>query len=112
MFNSRIDSRDFRVLLYEWKSDHNAAAATRNIKAAFEDGLANKRTVSRCYTKFESGDLNLTNENHGRLETVANNEVLRAIVEQSPGNAFKYYAEEPYVTLTTISRHLKRLTKF
>ena len=38
-------------------------------------------------------------------------EVLRAIVEKSPGNTVTDYAEELGVSPTTISRHLKLIIK-
>ncbi|GFT13705.1 hypothetical protein TNCV_3831731 [Trichonephila clavipes] len=40
-----MNSRDFKVFLYEWKSDHNATAVSRNINAAFGDGSINKLDV-------------------------------------------------------------------
>ncbi|GFQ72393.1 hypothetical protein TNCT_174571 [Trichonephila clavata] len=43
-------------LTLQWKSDHYAAAAARNLNTAFEDGSVSKRTIRYWYAKFESGD--------------------------------------------------------
>ena len=50
------------LFLYEWKSKHNAAAAARNINAAFGNGSVNERATLHRYAKFETGDKSLTNE--------------------------------------------------
>ena len=57
-----MNSRDFRMLfLYEWKSKHNAAAATHNINAAFGNSSVNECTIQCWYAKFKTGDESLTN---------------------------------------------------
>ena len=93
--------------MHEWKSKHNAAAAARNINAAFGNSSVNERTIWHWYAKFETGDENLTNEDQNRRE----NEVLRAIVEKNPSNTIRDYAEELCVSLTTISHQLKLIRK-
>ena len=78
-----MNSKDFRVLfLYEQKSKHNAAAAARNINAAFGNDFVNERTIRCWYAKFETEDESLTNGNWNKPETIVNNEILRAIVEK------------------------------
>ena len=78
-----MNSRDFRALfLYEWKSKHNAAAAVRNINAAFGNGSVNKCIIRRWYAKFETGDESVTNEDWSRPETVVENEILRVTFEK------------------------------
>ncbi|GFU56085.1 putative transposable element [Trichonephila clavipes] len=80
----------FRALfLHEWNSDHNAAAATRNINVTFRDDSVTKHTIRRWYAKFESRDGSHTNE-----DRVVNNEVLRVLVKQNPDNTLRNYAEE------------------
>ena len=60
-----INSRDFKVLfLYDWKSKRDAAAAARNINAAFRNGFVNEHTIWRWYAKFETGDEKHQNEDH------------------------------------------------
>ena len=82
-FNRRINSRDFRVLfLYEWKSNHNAAAAAQNFNAAFISGYVNERTILNGYIKFETGDESLRNKDRGRPERVVDNEILGEIVKK------------------------------
>ena len=70
------------LFLYEWESKHNALAASRSINAAFGTCSVNERTIQRWNAKFETGDESLTNEDRSKLNTVAENEVLRAIVEK------------------------------
>ena len=107
-----MNSRDFRLLfLYEWKSQHNAAEAARNINAAFGDNSVNERTIRRWYEKFENGDESLSNEDRGRPETVLNDDTLRALVEANPANTVRDYAQELNVTPITVSRHLKIIGK-
>ncbi|GFW32379.1 hypothetical protein TNCV_675381 [Trichonephila clavipes] len=82
MFNHNRSYGDFIVLfLYKWKNNHKAAAAFRNINAAFGDSSVNERTIPCWYAKYESGEESLTNENRSRFETVVVNEVLRGIPE-------------------------------
>ena len=46
--------------------------------------------ICRLYSKFGTVDESLTNENRGRLETVLDSEVLRAIVEKTnPANTVR-----------------------
>ena len=105
-FNRRMNSSDFRMLfLYEWKSKYNVAAAAQTINVAFRNGSVNERTIRCWYAKFETGDENLTNNNRSRPEIVVDNEVLRIVVENNPGNTVRDYAEELDVSSTTISRH-------
>ncbi|GFR01783.1 hypothetical protein TNCT_385911, partial [Trichonephila clavata] len=85
-------SRCFKVLfLYEWKSDHNSAAAARNINV---DGSKDEPTIRCWYAKSESGDKSPPNEDRGWTETIVVNDVLRAIKEQNHGNIIRDYAEE------------------
>ena len=73
-----MNSSDFIVLfLYEWKSNYNVAAASRNISATFVNGFLNERTIRRWYIKFETGDEGLINEDRGRPKTVAVANLLR-----------------------------------
>ena len=99
------------LFLYELKNKHNAASATRNINAEFGNGSANECIIRRWYTKFETRDESLTNEDRGRPETGVENEVLRPIVEEKPGNTVRDYADQLGVSPRTISRHLKLIGK-
>ena len=107
-----MNSRVFRVLfLCEWKSKRYTAAAARSINATFENGSVNERTIQSWYAKFETGDESLTNEDLSRPETVEDNDVLRAIVKNNPGNTVRDYAEELGISPTTISHNLKLIGK-
>ncbi|GFY70859.1 hypothetical protein TNIN_196431 [Trichonephila inaurata madagascariensis] len=101
---SPTKEKDF---LFSWKNDHNAAASAQNVNVAFGDGSVSECTIRRRYTKFESDHQNLPNEALGRQEAVVENEILRAIVEQNPGNTVRYYGEDLGDTPTILSRYLK-----
>lgn len=44
------------IFLYEFKPNHKAAAATRNINQAFGQGTVNERTMWLWFKKFQDGD--------------------------------------------------------
>ena len=68
----------FRVLLlYDWKSKHNAVAAALNINAAFGKRSANECTIRHWNAKFETGDESLTSKDQGRPETVVDNKIMQ-----------------------------------
>ena len=71
------------LFLYEWKSNQNVTAATRNINAAFGNGSVNERTVPSWYAKFGIGDESLTNKDRGRSETVVGNKVYDQKLKKS-----------------------------
>ncbi|GFY58982.1 hypothetical protein TNIN_40501 [Trichonephila inaurata madagascariensis] len=65
-------SRDLRVLfLYEWKGNHNAAAAVRNTNAALENCSTFE---SGTHILYLSDDESLNNKDHGIPKTVVDNE--------------------------------------
>ena len=61
--------------MYKWKNKRYALATLRNINAAFKKDSVNERTIRRWYTKFETGDESLTNEDLGKPETVVDHEI-------------------------------------
>ena len=106
-----MNSRDFKVLFsYQWKSKHNAAAAAWNINAAIGNSSVNERTSDVGMQSSKLG-LKVSQTKNYKPETVVDNEVLRTIVEKNPGNTVRDYAEELGVSPTTISRHLKLISK-
>ena len=80
--------------LYDWENKHNAAPAARNINDAFGNGFINEYSIRRWYTKFKTGNESLTNGDQGRLETVKDNELLRAIIEKNPSNTVRDYMQK------------------
>ncbi|GFV00538.1 hypothetical protein TNCV_3645161 [Trichonephila clavipes] len=69
------------------KSKRQETAPAGNINAAFEDGSINECTIRRWYAKFESDDKSPTYETGTeRPEIIVDNQALRAMVEQNPGN--------------------------
>jgi len=63
------------IFLYELKLGHKAAKA-RNINSAFDQGIANERTMQRWFQKFRNGDENLEDKKvRGRTSAVDNDEL-------------------------------------
>ena len=98
-------------MLYEFKLQHNASEATRNINFAWGDGSVTERTTQRYYQKFRSGNFTLENEDRGRPDIVLSNDKLKAVVESDTRKSVRELANELSVTKSTISRHLKEVGK-
>ncbi|VDO40756.1 unnamed protein product [Heligmosomoides polygyrus] len=74
-----MNHRDIRGLyFYDWKSKLNAAAAARNINAAFGENFANERTVRHLFQRLRSGDEGLEDEDRDRLPPLLNDDELKA----------------------------------
>lgn len=107
-----MNQRDIRVLyLYEWKSGHNAAAAARNINAAFGEDFAKERTIRHWFERFRSGDESLEDEDRGRPPSLLNDDQLKAMVEADPRQTVRELAQHFGVDGSTISRHLNAIGK-
>ncbi|GFV39108.1 DUF4817 domain-containing protein [Trichonephila clavipes] len=53
-FQFSMNYQDFNVLfLYDWESDHNATASTRNTNVAFVNGSVNERTVRHWFANCQ-----------------------------------------------------------
>lgn len=99
------------IFLYEWKLQHNASEAARNINSAFGQHSTNDRTIRRWYAKFESGDETRMITDRGRPEVAIDNEELRTNIEQNPCQSVREIAKQFNVGTMTISRHLKEIGK-
>ena len=94
------------ILLYEFKLDHKAAEASRNINFAFGAGTVSERTAQECFQKFGSGDMSVEEkEGRGRPSKIDSFE-LKAVVELNPRTTLSELANEFNVDIATISRHL------
>ncbi|KOC60779.1 Histone-lysine N-methyltransferase SETMAR, partial [Habropoda laboriosa] len=90
---------------------HNAAAAARNINAAFGNDTVDERTVRRWSQKFEAGDESLVIEARGRPEPSINDDQLQISIEANTRQTVRDLAQEFSVSPMTISRHLKSIGK-
>ncbi|XP_025154763.1 histone-lysine N-methyltransferase SETMAR-like [Harpegnathos saltator] len=99
------------IFLYEYKLDHSAAEATRNINTAFGEGSVSDRTIRRWFEKFRSGDTNLDNLPRGHAPSVIDDNVLKDVVEADSRLSVRDIAHSINVHYSTVSRHLKAMGK-
>lgn len=99
------------LFLYEWKLNHNASDAARNINFAFGEGSANERTIRRWFQKFQKGDLTRVNMERGRPGVVISNDDLKREVELNTSQSVRELSKTLVVSRQTISRHLKDIGK-
>ena len=85
------------ILLYEFKLDHKAAEASRNINFAFGAGTVSERTAQEWFQKFRSGDMSVEEkEGRGRPSKIDSFE-LKAVVELNQGK--RYLSLQTSITL-------------
>ncbi|CAD5207208.1 unnamed protein product [Bursaphelenchus okinawaensis] len=107
-----VDKKVLRVIyLYEFKLNHSAPEAARNIEEVFGKGTAPVRTVQRWFTRFRSGDESLDNDVIPGRPSGVNDEVLRKIIEENPSKTTRDIARELGVSNSTICHHLAKLGK-
>ena len=108
----KLENSEIRLIfLYEWKLNHNAAEAARNINAAFGKGSANERTIRRWFDKFQSGDVAMENSARGRPANRIDDANLRTEVEANTSQSARELAKTFKVSRQTISLHLKAIGK-
>ncbi|EYC39682.1 hypothetical protein Y032_0644g1069 [Ancylostoma ceylanicum] len=80
-----VSRRDFRVvMLYEFKLNHSAAEAARDIALAFGTDSPSERTVMCWFAKFSSGDFDLEDKPGRGRRMSLDDQALRAAVETNP----------------------------
>ncbi|VDO84279.1 unnamed protein product [Heligmosomoides polygyrus] len=107
-----MNPSDIRVLyLHEWRSGHNAAAAARNINAAFGEAFAKERTIRHWFEGLRFGGKSVEDENRGRPPSLLNDDQLKAMVEADPRQTVRESAPHFGVDGSPISRHLNAIGK-
>ncbi|VDL70636.1 unnamed protein product [Nippostrongylus brasiliensis] len=71
-------------MLYEFKLEHSAAEAARNIDTAFGMESPTERTVRLWFRTFTSGDFNIEDKTKPGLRTSLDDGILRAAVTSKP----------------------------
>ena len=97
--------------MYEWKSNHNAAAAARNFDSAFINGSVNERTIRSWDIKLKIGKESLRNEKRADQILLWTMKFYEQYLKNKPRNIVRDHVEEQGVSPTTISCHLKLIGK-
>ncbi|EYC15576.1 hypothetical protein Y032_0036g3223 [Ancylostoma ceylanicum] len=93
-------------MLYEFKLNHSAAEAARNLALAFGSESPSERTVRCWFAKFASGDFDLEGRTGRGRRVSLDDEALRAAVESKPDTTTRVLAADFGVHHTTSVKHL------
>lgn len=107
-----MNRRDYRVImLYEFKLEHSAAEAARNLSSVFGTNCPCERTVELWFKKFASGDFDLEEKSGRGRRSSLNDQDLRRAVEANPETNTRTLAEDLGVHYSTVARHLLTIGK-
>ncbi|XP_029639770.1 histone-lysine N-methyltransferase SETMAR-like [Octopus sinensis] len=107
-----LTTEQYRVIfLYEYKLDHSATEALRNIKRAFGNDSVDFRTVRRWFQRFRSGNEILKNEPRRRPKSVIRHDQLNALVKGNPRTTVRKIGSLVQTSPATACRHLKKIGK-
>lgn len=98
-------------LLFEFHLQHSAAEAQRRLCQAFGEGVLSRRTCSRWFKQFRSGDYNLVEDVRSGRPSTFDNDELRQLVESDPRLTTREMSSILGCTHTTIERHLTEIGK-
>jgi [histone H3]-lysine36 N-dimethyltransferase SETMAR len=99
------------LLLYEFRLNHTATEAQRNICEAMGDSVISYHTAKNWFHRFSSGDYGLGDQPHSGPATRVDVDRLRTLIEQNPRLSLHELGEELGCSHTTVARHLHELGK-
>jgi [histone H3]-lysine36 N-dimethyltransferase SETMAR len=97
-------------LIYEFRSGSSATTAHKNILKAYPDCGLNVRKCQRWFSKFSSGDFDIS-ERRGGSTSNFDEEALLAVIEDDPTLTTRQLGEYFEVSNSTIGLHLQGIGK-
>jgi len=97
-------------MLYWFHKGVNASEATRNICGVYGDVL-NVRKCQEWFSKFRSGNLDLSDDHRPGRPVELDNDLLRMEVESDPRQTVRELAEKLNCSHTTVHEHLQQIGK-
>lgn len=97
-------------MLFEFRKDSNATVATKNICDVYPNAL-DVRKCQRWFSKFKSGNFDLSDSYRSGRPTTLDNDVLRAEVEANPCQTIEELSNSLNQPWSTIQEHLQQIGK-
>lgn len=99
------------LLLYHFKSQHNATKAHDLICKAFGKTTVSRKTCYNFYKRFMDGDFSLQDEPRPGRDSTIDDEVLLQLIEDDPKLTTRELAQQLGCCHTTIVNHLHAVGK-
>jgi histone-lysine N-methyltransferase SETMAR len=97
-------------MLYQFRKGINASEATRNICGVYGDVL-DVRKCQRWFSKFQSGNLDLSDDHRPGRQVELDNDLLRVEIESDPRQSIRELAEKLNCSHPTVLEHLQQIGK-
>ncbi|XP_043501569.1 histone-lysine N-methyltransferase SETMAR-like [Polistes fuscatus] len=97
-------------MLFEFRKGNNATVATKNICDVYPNAL-DIRKCQRWFSKFKSGNFDLSDSYRSGRPSALDNDVLRAEVEANPCQTIEELSNSLNQPWSTIQEHLKQIGK-
>ncbi|CAG9573672.1 unnamed protein product [Danaus chrysippus] len=97
-------------MLFEFRKGNNATVATKNICDVYPNAL-DIRKCQRWFSKFKSGNFDLSDSYRSGRPSALDNDVLRAEVEANPCQTIEKLSNSLNKPVSTIQEHLKQIGK-
>lgn len=99
------------LLLYEYRLNHNAAEAVRNICAAVGSNAISHTTAKFWFIRFRQGNYNLEDETRSGRPPTLDPDELRSVIEEDPRVPTRILAERFQCSHGTIENYLHSIGK-
>lgn len=112
MMANELDRKQLRTLmLYEYRLNHKASEAVRNICSSFGEKTVSYSTVLEWFRKFKAGDFNIDDHYRPGRPVEVDEDRIRQLLEEAPRLSQREIGEILGHDHKTIARHLNRLGK-